>query len=76
LMDKFKFPVSPIVLALILGPMVESEFRRSLLLSDGAYSIFFTRPICLMILGLTAFSIIGAYIQQRRKLRATYAESK
>ena len=76
LMDKFKFPVSPIVLALILGPMVESEFRRSLLLSDGAYSIFFTRPICLFILGLTAFSIIGAYIQQRRKLRATYAESK
>ena len=69
LMDKFKFPVSPIVLALILGPMVESEFRRSLLLSEGAFSIFYTRPICLLILGLTVFSVVGAYVQQRRKHR-------
>ena len=69
LMDKYKFPVSPIVLALILGPMEESEFRRSLLLSSGSFSIFFTRPICLLILGLTVFSIVGAYIQQRRKHR-------
>ena len=67
LMDKFKFPVSPIVLALILGPMVESEFRRSLLLSQGDYSVFFTRPICLFILAMTTFSIVGAYISQRRK---------
>lgn len=67
LMDKFKFPVSPIVLALILGPMVESEFRRSLLLSQGDYSIFYTRPICLFILAMTIFSISAAYLQQRRK---------
>lgn len=75
LMDKFKFPVSPIVLALILGPMVEGEFRRSLLLSSGSFSIFFTRPICLAILILTVFSVVGAYIQQRKKHRLLKVEN-
>ena len=66
LMQKYKFPVSPIVLALILGPMAESEFRRSLLLSQGSYSIFYTRPICLVILTLTIASVIWSYIKQRK----------
>ena len=75
LMDKYKFPVSPIVLALILGPMVESEFRRSLLLSSGSFSIFFTRPICVAILTLTVISVVGAYIQQRKKHRLLKLEN-
>ena len=75
LMDKYKFPVSPIVLALILGPMVESEFRRSLLLSSGSFSIFFTRPICVAILTLTVISVVGAYIQQRKKHRLLKMEN-
>lgn len=73
LMQKYKFPVSPIVLALILGPMAESEFRRSLMLSQGSYDIFFTRPICLLILSLTVFSVIGAYIKQKKKEKAERA---
>lgn len=67
LMNKLNFPVSPIVLALILGPMIEGEFRRSLLMSYGSTTVFFTRPICLFLLGLTALSIIGSYIAQRKK---------
>ena len=67
LLEKFRFPVSPIVLGLILGPMVESEFRRSLLLSQGDYSIFYARPITMLILALTLFSVIAAYVQQRRR---------
>ena len=43
-----------IVLALILGPLAESNLRRSLLLSQGSASIFFTRPICIFFL-LLAF---------------------
>lgn len=67
LMNKLKFPPSPIVLALILGPMIEGEFRRSLLMSFGSGSIFFTRPICVFLFGLTALSILGSYIAQRKK---------
>jgi putative tricarboxylic transport membrane protein len=39
------FPVAPILLGFVLGPMVEENFRRSLLLSQGDMSIFFNRPI-------------------------------
>lgn len=74
LMQKFKFPVSPIVLALILGPMAESEFRRSLLLSQGSYSIFYTRPICLVILTITVASVIWSYIKQRKVKASSVTE--
>ena len=67
LMNKLNFPASPIVLALILGPMIEGEFLRSLLMSYGSVSIFFTRPICLFLLSITALSIIGSYIAQKKK---------
>lgn len=54
---KLKIPVSPIILALILGPMAESEFRRSLSISDGSYTIFLQSPIAmtLIIFGLASF---------------------
>jgi putative tricarboxylic transport membrane protein len=39
------FPVAPILLGYVLGPMVEENFRRSLLLSNGELSVFLTHPI-------------------------------
>ncbi len=52
-MSKGGYPLSPIVLALILGPMAEGNFRRSLVMSQGSYSIFLQRPFS------AAFIIIG-----------------
>ena len=40
-MKKLKYPVAPLVLALVLGDMAESSFRQSMLLSDGDLLIFF-----------------------------------
>ncbi len=40
-MKKLKYPVAPLVLALVLGDMAESSFRQSMLLSDGNLFIFF-----------------------------------
>jgi putative tricarboxylic transport membrane protein len=45
LMRKLEFPSAPIVLAMVLGPMMETNLRQSLLLSQGSFAIFFTRPI-------------------------------
>ncbi|MBT6094517.1 MAG: tripartite tricarboxylate transporter permease [Rhodospirillaceae bacterium] len=39
------YPVAPAVLAIVLGPIAEPKLRQSLLLSDGDFSVFFTRPI-------------------------------
>jgi putative tricarboxylic transport membrane protein len=46
---KAEFPTGPMVLALILGRMVESNLSRSLLLSKGTYTIFLTRPVSLVL---------------------------
>jgi len=42
---KYKYELAPLVLAMILGPMLEKALRQSLILSDGSLSIFFTRPL-------------------------------
>ncbi len=58
LLRKFGFQGSPIVLALILGPMAEYNFRLTLTASQGDYSVFFTRPICLGFLIVALLSIL------------------
>ena len=55
---RLEFPMGPLVLALILGPMAESNLRRALTLSQGDVSILFTRPISLLFLVLTAASFL------------------
>ena len=49
--------VVPQVLGFILGPMLEENFRRALLLSRGSFIPFFTRPI-----SGTLFALIGIFI--------------
>jgi len=45
LFRKIKFKVAPIVVALVLGPMLETTLRESLYMSLGDATVFFTRPI-------------------------------
>jgi len=43
LMRKLDYPLAPAVLAIVLGPLAEPAMRQSLIISDGEFSIFFTR---------------------------------
>jgi putative tricarboxylic transport membrane protein len=45
LMKKYKFQIAPFLLGFILGPMVEKSLRRSLMISKGDFTIFFSRPL-------------------------------
>ena len=58
-MRHLDFPIAPAILGLILGPMMETQFRRALLLSDGDLSVFVTRPLTLILL-LLAVAALGA----------------
>ncbi len=51
---KLDFPMAPAILTLILGPLMERSLRESLSIAQGDYSIFFTRPISLVLLIITA----------------------
>jgi putative tricarboxylic transport membrane protein len=58
LLRKYDFPVAPIVLAVVLGEMIETSFRRTLILSEGSYSLFFTRPFALVILIISLATLL------------------
>ena len=60
-MGKAKFPVSPILLALILGPMAEQNMRRSLMLSQDDPTIFITRPISAIFLVMAVLMAFSSY---------------
>jgi putative tricarboxylic transport membrane protein len=64
---------APLMLGFILGPMLEENFRRALLLSRGNFGAFVTRPISGTLLGLIAVFIlwqIASFFLQMRKKRA------
>ena len=42
---KLDYPLAPAVLAIVLGPLAEASMRQSLIMEQGSFSIFFTRPI-------------------------------
>ncbi len=62
LMRLSQFPFLPAVLGVVLGPMIEGNYRRSLLLSDGDHMIFLEDRIGLVLLSLAAvFVVISLY---------------
>ncbi|GAB4371241.1 MAG: tripartite tricarboxylate transporter permease [Spirochaetales bacterium] len=65
-MEYYEYTVSPILLALILGPMAEQNFRRSLMMSEGDATIFFTRPIALAFIILTLVIGVSSYFRTRK----------
>jgi putative tricarboxylic transport membrane protein len=67
-MRKFRYDGAPLVLALVLGPMLEEAFRQSLMLSKGDFSIFISRPLSLVFLIVAALLFIIPIVTQRKKL--------
>ena len=56
-MNTFGIPIAPLVIGFVLAPKLEQSLRQALILSDGGYSIFLTRPIALFFLCLAVFSL-------------------
>ena len=72
LLRKLKFEPGAMVLAFVLGPMVEGSMRQSLLMSGGSFSIFVTRPISLALIGLFAvLAISQSVVTLRKRFRTT-----
>ena len=72
-LQRYGYPVAPIVLGLILGPMLETHFRRALIVSRGDYGIFLQRPIAAALLAVAAIYLlppIVAWLWRRRRVVA------
>ena len=55
---RYDFPLAPVVLGAVLGPLLEQEYRRSLAISVSDYSVFFTRPISLVLMLLVGLAFL------------------
>jgi putative tricarboxylic transport membrane protein len=58
LMRKFDYPAAPVVLALVLGPQMETNLRRALTISQNDYTTFLTHPISAVLLCLALLALV------------------
>ncbi len=74
IMLRMDIPAAPFLIAFILGPLLEDNFRQSLVLSEGGYGIFFRNAICWVFWILTFLSLTvivrGRFKERRRKAGA------
>jgi putative tricarboxylic transport membrane protein len=66
-MRVYGFPLVPAVLGLILGPLSEQHFRRALAISEGDLSVFVTRPLAAVLLGMAGAVMLGPRLLRRWK---------
>lgn len=66
LLAKHDYPLAPLVLALVLGPMIENNMRRALTISNGDFSIFITNPLSLTFLIVTLLWLVVPLILRLR----------
>ena len=73
LMRKLGYEPAPLVLAFVLGPMMENNLRKALILSDGSFSIFVERPLSLACLIIALVLLGSAILPALRARRETIA---
>jgi putative tricarboxylic transport membrane protein len=67
LMNKFGYEPAPLVLAFVLGPILEKSMRQSLKLSGGSFSIFFTRPISVALLAMAGLVLLSYFFLKKQR---------
>ena len=69
---KLKFDLGPLLLAFVLGPIMERSLRQALLMSHGSFGIFVTpsRPISAVLILVAVLFVVGNLVAARRKAKA------
>ncbi len=70
LMRRFDFPAAPVLVGLILAPMAEQSLRQALIISQGEWSTFVTRPISASLLFIAVLLLVGKPLFKRIKALA------
>ena len=68
IMNRLDIPVAPLAFGLILGPILEENLRRSLIISDGSWLVFIERPIALTMVILSVSALVYPLLQRARIL--------
>ena len=75
-MNRFGYPVAPLLIGFILGPLVEIGFRQSMILSRGSYAIFIERPVSAVFLGLSVLTVLWVALTEYRNGRRSRGVSQ
>jgi len=67
LFKKLKYPLAPLIVAVVLSDMMEQALRQSLIMSQGSVAILFTRPIAAVFIAASAFLFMLPVIQARAR---------
>jgi putative tricarboxylic transport membrane protein len=73
-MRRYDFPIAPVILGVILGPLMEAQLRRTLLVSDGDWSALVDRPFAVAMLVLALLALVVPIVLSRRGARPEFAE--
>jgi len=77
LMKKYGYDAAPLMLAFILGPMMEINLRQSLMISKGKFGIFLLqRPIALVCLALAVLFLLLPLVPSLKKKRRTIVQDE
>ncbi|HPU53669.1 MAG TPA: tripartite tricarboxylate transporter permease, partial [Burkholderiaceae bacterium] len=66
MMRRYGFPTAPVIVGMILGPMAEKQLRNALSISQGDWSVFATRPICLVLLVVIVCILVLPRVLRKR----------
>lgn len=69
LLNKLGIPLTPLVLGVVLGPILEDNLRTTITMSHGEWSFFFSRPIAMFFIVITVLSIGFQQWKERKKTR-------
>ena len=76
ILRKLDFPLAPIVLTLILGPLMERSLRQSLEISQGSFLVFLKSPIAAVFLAATVLILVAPAFQFFRRGKAALARDE
>lgn len=74
LFKKLDCDPAPMILGFVLGPMLEENFRRALVLSEGDFLVFVREPISAVFLGLAVVILVLSALPKSRRRRSLIAE--
>jgi putative tricarboxylic transport membrane protein len=66
-MRRYDFPIAPVILGVILGPLMETQARRALTASGDDFSVFFSRPLTIVLLLIAVAAFVVPHLPALKK---------